>query len=330
VLYLSARNSERAWGRREIRHSSLFLGNAPHEAAASELVQSAELTVFNYYQHRNVRQWMHQRALSKKPWCFWGERLGFRFRLAGAVYRRWALRDLASSSAPVWGIGSWAVESYKAEFGSGQRRYENLPYFSDLSRFFRSAKVSRYSGAERVFLFSGSLIKRKGIDLLATAFIRLAERQANARLCVMGEGPLLPELRDRLSPVASRVEFVGFRDWDNLPEIYAKAHFLCAPSRHDGWGLVVPEGLAAGIPVISTLRTGAALELIRTGSNGWLIPASDEEALFEVMSQAASLPLAEYAEMSAHALESVSTHGLTCGAIRFVTACQAAISNWRS
>jgi glycosyltransferase involved in cell wall biosynthesis len=38
----------------------------------------------------------------------------------------------------------------------------------------------------------------------------------------------------------------------------------------------VPEGLAAGLPVIGTHQTGAAVEFIRPGRNGWLIPENDE------------------------------------------------------
>src|ERR1700751_4608744 len=77
----------------------------------------------------------------------------------------------------------------------------------------------------------------------------------------------------------SGVGFVGFRDWDELPREYAAANMLCVPSRYDGWGLVVPEGLAAGLPVIATDRMGAALEFVESGRNGWLIRAGGEEAL---------------------------------------------------
>ena len=82
-----------------------------------------------------------------------------------------------------------------------------------------------------------------------------------------------------LGPVSERVEFTGFKDWDELPELYASADVLCVPSRYDGWGLVVPEGLASGLPVIATDRMGAALEVYSNGVNGWLIPASDESAI---------------------------------------------------
>ena len=158
-------------------------------------------------------------------------------------------------------------------------------------------------------------IARKGVDVIARSFVRLALDVSNVRLRIVGEGELRESLVRTLRPVSERVEFVGFKDWGELPAEYAAADVLCVPSRYDGWGLVVPEGLAAGLPVIGTDRMGAALEFVKTGRNGWLIRAGDEEALLEAMREAASVPLSE---MSCRARESVSEHTLRNGAIRFV------------
>ena len=111
---------------------------------------------------------------------------------------------------------------------------------------------------------------RKGVDLLARAFKRLAAESPRVRLTIMGEGDLMPRVRHLLAGT-DRVEWLGFKDWDELPDVYSSAHALCVPSRHDGWALVVPEGLASALPTIATDRTGAALDLVRTGHNGWLI-----------------------------------------------------------
>jgi glycosyltransferase involved in cell wall biosynthesis len=122
------------------------------------------------------------------------------------------------------------------------------------------------------------------------------------------------------------VEFVGFKDWNALPELYASADVLCVPSRYDGWGLVVPEGLASGLPVIATDRMGAGLEFIRTGENGWLIPAGDEDAILGAMREAAGLPQAELAQMGKRAQESVSEHTLSHGVERFVKYAREAVN----
>ena len=310
VGYLRNSDPGRRWQASEIRHTAIELENGG-VARAREFARRADLVVFNYYRHANAEQLIEERD---GPWCFWGERPGFhQHAWAGRLLRKWKLSKLHAMPAPIWGIGKFAVDEYRREFGS-QRAYFNLPYFSDLQRF---KAPEREEKSERVFLFSGSLIARKGVDLLVAAFARLAREVPNVRLRIVGDGQL------RL--VSERVEFVGFRDWHELPDEYAAADVLCVPSRYDGWGLVVPEGLASGLPVIATDRTGAALEFVETGRNGWLIPAEDEEALFSAMREAVVTPLRELGQ---RAQESVSGHTLESGAARFCRFAQETLRIW--
>ncbi|NJP09715.1 MAG: glycosyltransferase family 4 protein [Leptolyngbyaceae cyanobacterium RU_5_1] len=176
-------------------------------------------------------------------------------------------------------------------------------------------------------MFSGSLIDRKGVDLLATAFCRLAAEDPTVRLTLMGEGELRPNLEKQLADYGDRVHWVGFQQWTQLPQIYRTADVLCVPSRYDGWALVVPEGLATGLPVISTERTGAALELIRHQENGWLIPPGSEQSLYQSMKQAAGLSSAELRNYSQAAWQTIADHSLKNGVIRFHQAVSATLSD---
>ena len=312
VAYLRSRDPNRQWKTSTIRHASIELdGPLNGMSHARERVRSADLVVFNYYRHADAERLIGNRAASGGPWCFWGERPGFHQPAwAGRLLRKWKLSKLHASPVPIWGIGKFAVDGYRNEFGL-QRAYFNLPYFSDLARFAGNGREER---RERVFLFSGSLIERKGVDLLARAFVRLAAELDHVRLKIVGDGELRSTLGGVLVPVRDRVEFVGFRDWNELPREYASADVLCVPSRYDGWGLVVPEGLASGLPVIATDRMGAALEFVETGRNGWLISAGDEDALYAAMRAAAT---SELGELRRQACESVSMHTLQNGVARF-------------
>jgi glycosyltransferase involved in cell wall biosynthesis len=169
-------------------------------------------------------------------------------------------------------------------------------------------------------------MRRKGIDLLARAFVRLAREFPHVRLKIAGAGSLEQAIVEMVSPVRERVEFVGFKHWGELPELYAAADVLCVPSRYDGWGLVVPEGLAAGLPVIATDRMGAALEFVRTGRNGWLIPAANEEAIFAAMREAAMASESQLDQFAQRARQSVSEHTLGHGAERFARYAQEAVN----
>jgi len=320
VAYLRGHDPERQWQASEIRHASMELSNGGM-ARARESTRRADLVVFNYYLHANAERLIRERSAQGGPWCFWGERPGFHQpRWLGRLVRKWKLAKLHASPAPIWGIGEFGVDGYRKEFGT-QREYFNLPYFSDLKRF---ETPEREEKRERVFLFSGSLIARKGVDLLAAAFVRLARDVSGVRLRIVGDGNLRDSLMQKFASVRERVEFVGFRHWQELPDEYAAADVLCVPSRYDGWGLVVPEGLASGLPVIATDRMGAGLEFVRTGKNGWLIRADDEEALLKAMREAA------VGELPNGARESISEHTLENGADRFARYAQETIANWNT
>ena len=77
-------------------------------------------------------------------------------------------------------------------------------------------------------MYSGSLIRRKGVDLLAEAFARVAADRPNLRLDFVGTGDMEAAVRSRLAAFPDRVRFFGFRQWADLPGHYHSADVLCA------------------------------------------------------------------------------------------------------
>jgi glycosyltransferase involved in cell wall biosynthesis len=323
VVYLCRRDPQRLWGAGTLAHDHAYDEEAQREKLAARAM-AADLAVINYFKHPLADVVMQARAHKGTPWVFWGERpRRHALELLSRWYRSRRLRELHHSRAPIWGIGKMAVDAYRNEFGA-RRPYVNLPYFSDLKRFQVMDRGSRKE--ERVLLFSGSLIARKGVDMVAKVFARLAREGVQAKLKIMGDGVLEALLKNTLNDFADQVEFLGFQDWQALPAAYAGADILCVPSRYDGWGLVVPEGLAAGLPVIGTVQTGAASEFIKTESNGWLLPPGDEESLYAAMKDAATMTRERLAEMSHAAVAAVRTHQLDAGVARFIDAAKQAMT----
>lgn len=333
VVYLHSQRPGRQWTPPAIGHQHRILdGQRERLAEVRPWISNTDLVVMAYYQNPFATEMLRERAGSGRAWCFWGERMGAtKFAIAGALYRRWKLRALHNSRAAIWGIGEFALERYRREFGT-KRVYCNVPYFSDLSRFARrgmsSERAGSETGAPRTVLYSGSLILRKGVDLLAEAFARVAPAYPHLRLLVMGEGELRPAMETRLQAVADQVQFAGFQDWQALPEFYGKADVLCAPSRHDGWALVVPEALAAGLPVIATDRMGAALDLIEPGCNGWRIEAGRLEPLCRVLEIVATMPQADFSRMAQAACRTAEAHSLESGVARFHQAVEQSRAGW--
>ncbi|HEY7617611.1 MAG TPA: glycosyltransferase, partial [Terriglobales bacterium] len=219
VAYLFERDPSRRWASMKLSHDAVTLDVPPKVRALAAWIDRADLAIFNYYNHPIADWAIRHRVGIGKPWVFWGERPGFHCPAwVGWAIRRWKLRQLYSSSTPIWGIGRFAIEGYQKEFG-GDRPYYDIPYFSNLDRFKPPSRADT-GRRPRTILYSGSLTARKGVDLLIDAFARVARDVTDVRLRIMGYGELGPKLRKRLCTFSERVETMGFRDWDNLPAAY--------------------------------------------------------------------------------------------------------------
>lgn len=126
----------------------------------------------------------------------------------------------------------------------------------------------------------GRLEEQKGHDILLEALSQL--QQLPCELTVVGEGSLLEDLVDRatLLHLNDRVHFVG-TILDVAPLI-AKHDVIVMPSRWEGIGLVVMEGMAAARPVVAS-RVGGIPELIEHGQTGLLVPPDDASALADAL-----------------------------------------------
>lgn len=128
---------------------------------------------------------------------------------------------------------------------------------------------------ELTLLFVGHDFRRKGLATALRAVERLVIEGHAVRLLVVGGTHRRQRLR--LTPLQQTcVTLVGRSD-DPLP-YYAAADILVLPSFYDPFGLVVLEGAACGLPVITTHTTGAS-ELITAGREGFVVshPANDDE-----------------------------------------------------
>lgn len=191
-----------------------------------------------------------------KAWrtMFWGERLRNNSRLG--QYRRWYFGGLTS----IFAIGSWARPSYQAVVPA-RTPVHVFPYTT------AESKLDRHLPDALTVGFVGSLIHRKGLDVLLAALAQMPAGR-RPRLEVAGSGPLRVELEARAREAALHVEWLGELDPAELAVRRAGWSVAAVPSRYDGWGVVVSEAMAAGVPVIASPEVGAARDLIRPGFNG--------------------------------------------------------------
>jgi len=123
-------------------------------------------------------------------------------------------------------------------------------------------------------IYVGRLLTHKGVDLLLNALAILKATRPHIRAVIVGAGPenaRLAQLAEMLS-LGENVRFLGeIPDNERVIGLMKASKLLVLPSSREGFGLVVLEANAAGLPVV-TLRhaDNAAQELIREGVNGFL------------------------------------------------------------
>jgi glycosyltransferase involved in cell wall biosynthesis len=232
-----------------------------------------------------------------------------------------AIFPVRSFPREIWAIGSRAVADYRVVV-SDAIPVRNLPYFADVDRFLEAAKRRTPSSRVR-FLFCGSLNIRKGADIVAEATRVLDAEGHDFELHIAGTGPLAERFDELPERARSRLTRYGFLQLDDVPAAYAAADVLLFPSRHDGWGMTLGEGLAASMPAISTAQTGAAVDMLEDGRNGFVLPALTIESLASAMRYFLLNPN-RIAAMGAAAQQTASQYTHRIGARRFIEAIRSA------
>ena len=125
-------------------------------------------------------------------------------------------------------------------------------------------------------VFIGQVIHRKGLDILLEAMQPLFNEYPELALSVVGSGGNEAPLRKQVTDwgLEGRVFLEGVIPYDKIPARLAMADLLVLPSRWDGWGLVVNEAFAVGVPVIVSDQCGAA-DLVKDNVNGYVFRSED-------------------------------------------------------
>jgi glycosyltransferase involved in cell wall biosynthesis len=224
-------------------------------------------------------QLLMRHGLRGRRWLFWGERMRRQTGMKQLVQQQ--LASPIGSAAGIVAIGSAAEHDYRSRFP--QLRHFCIPYHCELAPFFAIPRDPNVR-LPITFFFCGQMIERKGVDLLLLAFDRLIANGMDARLLLIGREAELQTFMNLVSPkTRSRVQYDGFQAPESLPTYFARADVFVLPSRHDGWGVVVNQALATGVPIITSDAVGAGLDYVENGINGLKVRAGDVDALYQAM-----------------------------------------------
>ena len=169
--------------------------------------------------------------------------------------------------------------------GYGNVRGVDMEYYSRRPEVEGRAEVIRNDNWFS-FLFVGRIVRDKGINELVSAFSKLNAEYRKTRLFLVGD------YEDKIDPVEASTKneirhnvdiiSVGRKTGNDLLAYYAASDCFVFPSYREGFPNTVLEAGAMDLPCIVTDINGSR-EIIKDGYNGFIIPAHDEDSLYNAM-----------------------------------------------
>ena len=143
----------------------------------------------------------------------------------------------------------------------------------DTGKFGPQHRIDNFYGTseKKTILFVGRLAEKKGVRYLIEAV-----KDIDARVIIVGAGPLEKQLKKQAISQGSKIHFLGAKNHDELVSIYASADIFVAPSivakdgDKEGLPTTIIEAMASGLPVIGS-DSGGIREIIINNENGFLV-----------------------------------------------------------
>ncbi len=245
------------------------------------LARDADVVIWPGLKHPRGLRMIVSRNLRKKINVIWAERFLGRRRRSWLEYQamRMTVRLVNSTNMHLMTMGENADKEYRA-FGATRWNMWRFGYavrpVLDLDHDLTPAPYGEW-----LLLFVSGLTRRKGLDILLKALARPSLVGVAWRLQVVGDGPergVLATMAAELG-IAAKVNFSGRVGRDHIDEYYRRADVLILPSRFDGWGATVNEGMEHGLAVVASDAVGCTYMLIEPGENGFVFPSENVEAL---------------------------------------------------
>lgn len=191
-------------------------------------------------------------------------------------------------------------EAYISEFchligfkNNGKVMYVNNPVVLP------SINVSRLNEKENILLFVGRLVVEKGVDKMLKVWSEVSKKlPADWQFVIVGDGPERTKL-EKLS-AQLKLENIHFEGFQDPKAYYERAKIFFMMSKYEGWGLTLCEAMSQGVVPIVLNSFSAAKDIIKDGSNGFLV--TDVHTFSQKVFMLASNPQ-QLADMSINAVE---------------------------
>jgi glycosyltransferase involved in cell wall biosynthesis len=167
------------------------------------------------------------------------------------------------------------------------------------------------------FLYVGRLIELKGVKYLLEAWSKYVCKYPNDNLLIVGNGPLLQSFRQKYGD-GMNIHFTGAIDYDAIYKYYAIADVFVIPTLEDNWSLVVPEAMACGLPIATSIYNGCYPDLVIENKNGVLFDTLKENTILSALEY---FHFVDIADMGKQSIEIEKDYNPEKAALRIYQAC---------
>lgn len=297
-------------GRRSIYEAIIFsIELIPH--LAKEKFDMIDISVFPYFSCFSVKLIS---ILRRTPVIFtwhevWGDywyeylgKIGFFGKIIEIIVSKLASESIAVSDMTKKGL---------IKLGISDKNIHIVPNGIDLKKI----GEIKPSLNKCDIIFAGRLIKEKNIDILIEAINHARKTISDIRCNIIGDGPEKDRLMQLVygSGIQNNIRFFGFMDHDEVIALMKSSKALILPSSREGFGMVVLEAYACGIPVITVRELRNAASEIVNEKTGFIVGLNAKELCEKIcvlMNDAAL-----WKKMSIAALDAANYNdwGLICG-----------------
>lgn len=301
-------------GRRSISEAFFFAVNL-FPALRKEKFDLIDVSVFPYFSCFTVKV---VSIIKKTPVVFtwhevwddyWYEYLGRNKGFLGRMIEKMVSKISENNIA----VSDWTKKRFEA-LASFEKKIVVIPNGIDFKRILEVEPECNPDPAKKgkkIYdcIFVGRLIKEKNVDTLIKATALLKSKFPELKCCIVGDGPekkALVELAKNAN-VYKNIEFAGFQEYRPLIGKIKTSKVLVLPSSREGFGMVVIEAFACGVPVVTVNeKYNAAQSLVENGVNGLIVKPGDrgiaqgleeiirDEAAYESYSAVSLLKAREY------------------------------------
>lgn len=180
-------------------------------------------------------------------------------------------------------VVSERIKESVVSLGVSPEKITVLPVQGNLESFIKIGERRKYDLERPIkFLYVGRFSSEKNLQLLIKSFSNVVADFSSTTLTLLGDGPKKTKIISLISELNLKDKVILLPWTNNVSSIMSQHDVLCLSSNHEGWGMVLLEAAASGIPVVTT-SVGCAGECIVNDKHGQVVTVNNEKEYTEAL-----------------------------------------------